>query len=589
MATKISVAGWTKCPYFQQAANVVASLELLFPEQVRAEIVELQDRDAYKAWLPKIHAKLENSEGHTSSPIVWLNDSEYLGGCDSVLEYSRHMFKGQGSFAKPVSLVADKDAEGKDFDFDLIVIGGGSGGLACAKEASKLGAKVALLDFVKPSPQGSSWGLGGTCVNVGCIPKKLFHHAAMSKEFAVDAIDFGWNIDVGSHDWEGLVNNVRNYIKSLNFGYKVQLREYGVKYLNKLGSLVDAHTVLTKDKKGREDTITGARILIAVGGRPKPLSCPGGELAISSDDMFFLNKPPGKTLVVGASYVALECASFLTGFGYDTTVMVRSILLRGFDQQMAEKVGESMEKLGTKFIRGAIPRKLESTEDGKIKVYWDDGEDVFDTVLSAIGRSADTAGLNLESVGLKTNKDGKFVTEHEQTEVPSIFAIGDCEEGMLELTPVAIGLGHNLAARLFGDEKTPLDTNLIPTAIFAGLEYTCVGLSEEDAISQIGEDNLEVYHTHFTPLQWTVPEHREFNQCYVKVLVDTSKNNLVIGIHQISPESSEIVQAYGVSMKLGMTLKDLQGLIGIHPTVGEEICLLTVTKSSGEEAVKSGC
>ena len=475
------------------------------------------------------------------------------------------------------------------FDYDLIVIGGGSGGLATAKEASALGARVALLDFVKPSPQGSSWGLGGTCVNVGCIPKKLFHHAALNGESMHDSAHFGWNVDVNGHDWETMVNNVRDYILSLNFGYKVSLREKGVKYLNKLGVVMDAHTVKSIDKKGKEEMISAERILIAVGGRPKNLDCPGGELAITSDDMFFLSSPPGKTLVVGASYVALECASFLSGFGYDTTVMIRSILLRGFDQQMAGMVGDAMEKnLRTKFIHESVPQKLEKMENGKIKVTWKGGQDIFDTVLAAIGRDADTKGLGLNNAQVKVGRTGKVIANQCQTNVPSIFAIGDCVQGMPELTPVAIALGRNLAHRVYGDEKLGVNMKAIPTAIFAGLEYGCVGISEDEATETLG-DNLEVYHTYFTPLQWTVPKNREYNQCYAKVLCDKSNNNRVVGMHILSPEAGEIIQAYGVSIKLGMTFRDLSDLIGIHPTIGEELCLLTMTKSSGGEALKSGC
>uniref|UniRef100_A0A7S2WBE6 Thioredoxin reductase n=2 Tax=Mucochytrium quahogii TaxID=96639 RepID=A0A7S2WBE6_9STRA len=588
--TKVTVAGWTRCAFFQKAANVVASLEHLFPRQVQAEIIELKDRDTYKAYLPKVYEKIPGSEGHTSSPLTWLNDEKYLGGCDDTLAYARTFFSGTGSagLGQVASIKEDTEAE-ETYDYDLVVIGGGSGGLAASKEAAGLGAKVALLDFVKPSPQGTSWGLGGTCVNVGCIPKKLFHHSALFGEGLHDAKDFGWDISVEKHDWSRFITNVRNYIKSLNFGYKVQLRTKQVKYLNKLGSLVDAHTVSCVDKKGKEEKITAKRILIAVGGRPKQLQCPGSELAITSDDMFFLEKPPGKTLVVGASYVALECASFLTGLGYDTTVMVRSIFLRGFDQQMADMVGDAMQKTGTKFIRSAVPTSLEKTSDGRIKVTWGDNEsDVYDTVLAAIGRSADTKEIGLENVGLKVDGSGKLSTEFQQTSVPSIFAIGDCEQGVAELTPVAIALGRNLSNRLYGKLKEATDLNCVPTAIFAGLEYGCVGLSEEEAKEKYGSA-LEVYHTYFTPLQWTICEKREFNQCYCKVLVDKEENERVVGMHILSPEAGEIIQAYGVPMKMGMTFKDLTDLVGIHPTIGEELCMVEEPKSSGKDAQKSGC
>ena len=217
----------------------------------------------------------------------------------------------------------------------MIVIGGGSGGLACAKEALAVNPdlRVALCDFVKPSPHGSKWGLGGTCVNVGCIPKKLMHTAALLGDASKDAAHCGWEGgSSATHSWEKLRDNSQDHIKGLNFGYRVELREKGVSYLNKLAKFVDPHTLEVTDKKGTK-TISGARIVVAVGGRPTALSCPGGELAITSDDLFMLRTPPGKTCVVGAGYVALECAGFIKGLGQsDVKVMVLSILLRGFDK-----------------------------------------------------------------------------------------------------------------------------------------------------------------------------------------------------------------------------------------------------------------
>ncbi|CAM9214177.1 unnamed protein product [Ectocarpus fasciculatus] len=267
-----------------------------------------------------------------------------------------------------------------EYDYDLVVIGGGSGGLACAKEAARLGKKVACLDFVKPSVMGSKWGLGGTCVNVGCIPKKLMHQAALLGGHAKDAPFFGWPAapegEDGSrqeeagglaqgegkrsvtHDWEVMVQGVQNYIKGLNFKYRTDLRSKGVEYINALGKLQDAHTVVATDKNNKERVLSCGSVVVAVGGRPNQLPCEGGELAMTSDDIFALRTPPGKTLVVGASYVALECAAgFLTGLGVDTTVMVRSILLRGFDQGIAERIGSFMEAEGTRFLRPAVPQR----------------------------------------------------------------------------------------------------------------------------------------------------------------------------------------------------------------------------------------
>lgn len=219
----------------------------------------------------------------------------------------------------------------------------GLAGLACAQAASKLGARVACLDFVKPTTHGTTWGLGGTCVNVGCIPKKLMHNAAIISEMAHDGADFGWNIPQVGHNWDTLVTRVQEHIQSLNFGYRVQLREASVTYMNKLAKFIDPHRIECTDKKGKTSVVTAARFVIAVGGRPTPLSCPGAELAITSDDLFSLKKSPGKTCVVGGGYVALECAGFLKSFGFDVTVSVRSILLRGFDRECADKIQDYMQ------------------------------------------------------------------------------------------------------------------------------------------------------------------------------------------------------------------------------------------------------
>jgi thioredoxin reductase (NADPH) len=220
---------------------------------------------------------------------------------------------------------------------------------------------------------------------------------------------------------------VQNHIRGLNFKYRVAFREKNVTYLNKLAKFKDAHTIEATDKKGQTSEITAARFIIAVGGRPAPLECEGGEMAISSDDIFALEKNPGKTLCVGASYISLECAGFLNGFGCDVTVAVRSILLRGFDRECAEKIGAYMEDHGVKFKREVVPKKLEKVDDDKIKVtFSDDTSDVFDTVLVAVGRYADTGKLGLDGIGVETNpKNGKIKAKYEQSSCPNVYAIGD--------------------------------------------------------------------------------------------------------------------------------------------------------------------
>lgn len=227
--------------------------------------------------------------------------------------------------------------------------------------------------------------------------------------------------------WEVLSENIQNYIRSLNFKYRVRLREKEVTYINKLAKFVDKNTIEVTDKKGVSSTLTASRFLIAVGGRPTPLECEGAELAISSDDIFFLDKSPGKTLCIGASYISLECAGFLNGLGLDVTVAVRSIILRGFDRECADRIGKYMEDLGVKFRREVVPDKLVKTASGQIQVTFSDGtQDTYDTVLVAVGRKADTEKLGLEQLGIRVNpKNLRILGKNEQTDCPNVYAVGD--------------------------------------------------------------------------------------------------------------------------------------------------------------------
>lgn len=305
--------------------------------------------------------------------------------------------------------------------------------------------------------------------------------------------------------------------------------------------------------------------------------------------------PPGRTLVVGASYVALECAGFLNALGYDTTVMVRSILLRGFDQDMANRIGQYMENYGTKFIRGAVPTKLEKPDPaGKIIVSFEqDGEikqDQYDTVLFAIGRYALTKELNLESTGVIAESNGKIkANDEEQTNVPHIYAIGDVLFGKLELTPVAIKAGKLLAYRLFGGQTEKMDYVNVPTTVFTPLEYGSCGFSEEDAKKLYGADNISTFHSEFKPLEWAYNKVRPEGDCYVKVLVNKADKNKVVGFHICAPNAGEITQGIGIAMKCGVTKELLDSCVGIHPTIAEDCIGLQYTKEDNPDAQKGGC
>ncbi|CAF0945058.1 unnamed protein product [Adineta steineri] len=471
------------------------------------------------------------------------------------------------------------------YDYDLVVVGGGSGGLAAAKEAAKLNkkAKVACFDLVTPTYHGTKWGLGGTCVNVGCVPKKLMHYAGgIGNILHRDAAEFGWqNVDNGKHDWATMQTLIGNYIKSLNFSYKVQLRSANVTYLDGLAHFIDQHTIEWKSltKSGR---LTFDKAIIAVGGRPTYGDFPGRELCISSDDIFWLKKNPGKTLIIGAGYIALECASFLHHIGNDVTVMIRSRPLRTMDHQCGEMICELMERDGVKFIMPANPRsfcalekpeKLENAKEIRPGV-WEHGKDAkgneqylhgsgvievkhadrkttwiqpkgeidvkyeyadhqrkgkihsesFDTVLLAIGRTANIAGLGLDQIGVHVVNGKVLVDETEQTNLPHIYALGDVATGVIkhgkdlqhqaqvtierpELTPVAIQAGQYLARRLWNLSNQLMNYRSIPSTVFTSpSEYGFVGLHEEQAMQSredggIGKENVRVYWSRYGNLE----------------------------------------------------------------------------------------
>ena len=523
-------------------------------------------------------------------------------------------------------------------EYDLIVIGGGSGGLACAKQASSLGKSVIVLDYVKPSPRTlAKWGLGGTCVNVGCIPKKLMHQAALLGQGIKDARDFGWDIEnldskgnnLPRHSWSKLVDSVQNYIKSLNWGHRTALKDKKVQYLNAKGTFIDRNSILTTSPKGKTKTITGDKIVIAVGGRPNQLpeeiwskaaACLSDDLhksVITSDDLFSLKTSPGKTLVIGAGYIALESAGFLRGLGFDVTVMVRSRVLRGFDQDIGDKIKDIMEKEGVKFLSGCVTTSLEQSGDSHpIKVYWKNNEtgklenDSFQTVMLAMGRHPLTDDLNLEKIGLERNpQTGKIVTQNpqrDQSSISNIHAIGDVVEGGLELTPVAVHAGKALANRLFGRSRAQKEAGdgqtLVPTTIFTPIEYSVVGLAEEKAVHVHGKDKIEVYHAYFDPLEYKLSSEREHGQCYIKLVckrvseggyedggeVEPSDER-VVGMHILGPNAGEMMQGFAVAMRLGITREDILETIGIHPTCAEEIVKVNISKRSGVDPTVSGC
>mmetsp|Transcript_8747 Transcript_8747/g.12948 ORF Transcript_8747/g.12948 Transcript_8747/m.12948 type:complete len:497 (+) Transcript_8747:133-1623(+) len=485
------------------------------------------------------------------------------------------------------------------YDYDLVVIGGGSGGIACAKKASSLGAKVAVCDFVKPSPAGTKWGLGGTCVNVGCIPKKLYHFAGQYGATLANAKGFGWGglpddfeKNKGNYcDWSTLSSGIVGHVKGLNFKYKVSLKKAGVKYYNKFAVFVDAHTLELTDRKGKKERITGDKFVLAMGGRPRYPDFEGAkEHCITSDDIFHLKKDPKKTLCVGASYISLECAGFLHEIGRDVTVMVRSIMLRGFDRACASKIESHMKHIGMKFVQPASPLKVEKQEDGRLLVTFKNNEsgevstDVFDTVMLAVGRTPETSVMGLDDLQIEKAKNGKLiVSDEEQTNIPHIYAIGDIVSHGLELTPVAIQTGNLLASRLFNNSTIKMDYTNVATTVYTPLEYGCIGLSEEDAIQQYGEDQIVVYHKNVNILEYSTQDERHDDQVFVKLITLKSEKERIIGFHYVGLHAGEITQGFALAMRMGATKHDLDMTVGIHPTIAEAFTTLEygVTEDTG--------
>uniref|UniRef100_A0A674N9H9 thioredoxin-disulfide reductase (NADPH) n=1 Tax=Takifugu rubripes TaxID=31033 RepID=A0A674N9H9_TAKRU len=535
-SNQVMVFSKSYCPYCVKVKDLFKEL------QVECNVVELdliEDGTNYQEMLLEM-------TGQKSVPNVFINKT-HVGGCDKTLQAH-----------KDGSLQQLLNGQNESYDYDLIVIGGGSGGLACSKEAALLGKKVMVLDYVVPTPKGTSWW-------------NLCQRWLHSKE--ADAPDGSAAHEVKIH----LIN-------------RVALRDKKVDYVNAYAEFIDPHKIKTTNKRGKETFYTAARFVLATGERPRYLNIPGDkEHCITSDDLFSLPYCPGKTLVIGASYVALECGGFLAGLGLDVTVMVRSILLRGFDQDMANRAGEYMEEHGVKFLREYVPTKIEELEAGtpgrlKVTAKSTGSEEViegeYNTVLIAVGRDACTDKIGLDKVGVKVNpKNGKIpVNDEEQTNVPHIYAIGDILQDKWELTPVAIQAGKLLARRLYGGSKC--DYVNVPTTVFTPMEYGACGLSEERAVGLYGQENIEVFHTLFWPLEFTVPS-RDNNKCYAKIICNKLDNDRVIGFHYLGPNAGEVTQGFSAAMKCGATKEQLDGTIGIHPTCAEIFTTMEVTKSSG--------
>jgi glutathione reductase (NADPH) len=439
-----------------------------------------------------------------------------------------------------------------NYDYELFVIGAGSGGVRAARMSASYGARVGIAE---------DRYLGGTCVNVGCVPKKLFVYASHVSEEIHNAKGFGWDIDHTTFDWSKLIKNKNTEIQRLNGVYKNLLDGTGVETINGRATIVDAHTV---EIEGTQ--YTAEKLLVATGGWPSVPEIPGKEHVISSNEAFFLESLPEKIIIVGGGYIAVEFAGIFKGLGVDTTLLYRGpLFLRGFDQDLRTTLAEEMQKKGINIKFNSNISHIDKEDDQLIATLEDDTQLEAGQIMYATGRKPMTDNIGLENVGIELNeKNAIKVNDDYQTNVPSIYAIGDVTD-RVNLTPVALAEGMVLAKRFFANEQKTVDYSDIPTCVFSQPNLGTVGLTEEQAREQYS--NIDIFKSKFTPMKYSLSDNDE--KTVMKMIVD-KETDRVVGVHMLGPDAGEIIQGIGVAMKAGASKNDFDSTIGIHPTAAEE-------------------
>ncbi|WP_109059110.1 MULTISPECIES: glutathione-disulfide reductase [Aggregatibacter] len=447
--------------------------------------------------------------------------------------------------------------------YDYIAIGGGSGGIASVNRAASYGKKCAIIEAKH---------LGGTCVNVGCVPKKvMFYGAQIAEAINHYAPDYGFDVDVKKFDFAKLVESRQAYISRIHTSYDNVLAKNNVDVIRGFAKFVNKNTLEVTFADGTTEQVTADHILIATGGRPSIPAVKGAEYGIDSNGVFALTELPKRAAVVGAGYIAVELAGVLNSLGVETHLFVRKHApLRNFDPMMAETLIESMQQDGITLHTHAIPKEVVKNTDGSVTLNLEDGrEQRVDCLIWAIGREPATDKINLQAVGVETNERGFIkVDKYQNTNVPGIYAVGDIIEGGIELTPVAVAAGRRLSERLFNNKPNEhLDYRLVPSVVFSHPPIGTVGLTEPQAIAQYGAENVKVYKSSFTSMYTAVTQHRQ--ACRMK-LVCVGKEEKIVGLHGIGFGVDEMIQGFAVAIKMGATKADFDNTVAIHPTGSEE-------------------
>lgn len=442
------------------------------------------------------------------------------------------------------------------YDFDLFVIGAGSGGIASARRAAEYGAKVGIAEFDR---------LGGTCVNRGCIPKKLMVYASHFPGWFADSQGYGWSAVESHLDWKKMISAVNGEVDRLNGIYQGMLERSNVKLYQGYAEFVDPHTL-----KIGEDTVTADKILIAVGGKPVKPDIPGMEHTLISDQLFHLPEQPKRVVILGGGYIGVEFACIFHGLGTEVTEVIRrEQILPGFDGDLRTHVQGEMERHGIRILNKSVIQQVEKTDEGLAVTVKRENEEeivIVDAVgISATGRIPNIEKLGLEKVGITVEKGAIAVDANSRTNIEHIYAVGDCTD-RVNLTPVAIGEGRAFADTHFGGKSRQMAYDNIPTAVFSHPEAGTVGLTEEEARAQYG-DKIKIYRAKFRPLYHTVSGREDRTLMKLVVHEETDK---VLGAHMVGEHAGEIIQGVAIALKMGATKANFDATVGIHPSSAEE-------------------